>query len=66
MQIEPEELDALRERRNEAQAELERYTLEQYPIDSEEKTLGLVLRQNKVAELEEEMRHRVLDHGEGR
>jgi hypothetical protein len=62
MTIEHPELFAMRERRNLAQAELERYTLEQYPIDSEEKHLGLTIRQKAVLDIEEEMRHVALDH----
>lgn len=64
MNIEPEQLLALRDRRNEAQAELERYLLEQYPIDTEEKTLGAAKRARAVSEIEEQMRHGVLDSSE--
>lgn len=63
MSIEYPELTAMRDRRNSAQAELERYSLEQYPIDSAEKQLGLIARQKAVADIEEEMRHLALDHG---
>ncbi|MDD0842566.1 hypothetical protein [Pseudomonas sp. Gutcm_11s] len=61
MSLEHPELIVMRERRNVAQAELERYALEQYPIDSEEKSLGLAMRQKAVAAIEEEMRHVALD-----
>lgn len=61
MSLEHPELLDMRDRRNSAQAELERYTLEQYPIDSEEKALGLAMRQRAVAAIEEEMRHVALD-----
>jgi hypothetical protein len=54
------DVQALRDRRNEAQAELERYLLEQYPIDSEEKTLGVAMRARAVTGIEEEMRRQVI------
>lgn len=57
------DVHALRDQRNEAQAELERYLLEQYPIDSEEKTLGVAMRARAVTEIEEEMRRQVIGPG---
>ncbi|MDG9924446.1 MULTISPECIES: hypothetical protein [unclassified Pseudomonas] len=53
-------LDALRDKRNAAQAELERYLLEQFPIDTEQKNLGVTMRTHAVTEIEEEMRHEML------
>ena len=53
-------LDALRDKRNAAQAELERYLLEQFPIDTDQKNLGVAMRAHAVVEIEEEMRHEVL------
>lgn len=53
-------IEALRDKRNAAQAELERYLLEQFPIDAPEKELGVAMRARAVTEIEEEMRHQVL------
>jgi len=56
-----EHLLAMRDRRNAAQAELERYLLEQFPIDTEEKILGVAMRTRAVNEIEEAMRAEALD-----
>lgn len=56
MQSDHDDLQHMRERRNEAQAELERFLLEQYPIDSVEKNLGVAKRSRAVTEIEEQMR----------
>lgn len=61
MRHEADTVDAMRDKRNAAQAELERYLLEQFPIDSEEKELGVAMRARAVNEIEEEMRHKVLE-----
>lgn len=50
------ELEAMRARRNEAQAELERFLLEQYPIDSVEKNLGVARLSRAVTDIEQQMR----------
>lgn len=50
------ELEAMRARRNEAQAELERFLLEQYPIDSVEKNLGVARLSRVVTDIEQQMR----------
>lgn len=55
------ELQAMRDQRNEAQAELERFLLEQYPIDTPEKNLGVAKRSRAVTDIEEAMRARALD-----
>lgn len=64
MNIVPERLLELRNERNQAQAELERFLLEQYPIDSMEKSLGRTAREQAVVEIEEQMRHLALDSTE--
>lgn len=64
MNIVPERLLELRNERNQAQAELERFLLEQYPIDSMEKSLGRRAREQAVVEIEEQMRHLALDSPE--
>ncbi|MBD9416982.1 hypothetical protein IB234_20650 [Pseudomonas sp. PDM16] len=51
-----EQLLALRDQRNEAQAELERYLLEHHPIDTEEKNLGAAMRACSVTDIDEQMR----------
>lgn len=56
MNLDTEKLAGLREQRNAAQAELERYLLEQFPIDSEEKVLGVTKRRRVVNDIEEDMR----------
>lgn len=54
------DIDYLRTQRNAAQAELERYILEQFPIDSREKEVGVAKRSRAVTDIEEVMRHEVL------
>lgn len=50
------DLQNMRDQRNQAQAELERFLLEQYPIDTAEKNLGVAKRSRAVADIEEAMR----------
>ena len=56
------QLEAMREQRNQAQAELERFLLEQYPIDNPEKALGVAARTRAVTQIEDHMRDHALQH----